>query len=68
MIIYHSKLRGAWIDGHMDHRIVMATALAGMIAEGTTVISNAEYYKKSFPTFYEVFKSLGANMLRVQEV
>ena len=68
MIIYHSKLRGAWIDGHMDHRIVMATALAGMIAEGTTVISDAEYYKKSFPTFYEVFKSLGANMLRVQEV
>jgi len=68
MIVYHSKLHGAWIDGHMDHRIVMATALAGMIADGTTVISDAEYYKKSFPTFYETFKSLGANMLRVQEV
>lgn len=68
MVIYPSKLHGAWIDGHMDHRIIMATALAGMIADGVTVISDAEYYKKSFPTFYEVFKSLGANILEVQEV
>lgn len=68
MIIHHSKLHGAWIDGHMDHRIVMALSLAGMIAEGTTVISDAEYAKKSFPTFYEVFRSLGANILRVESV
>lgn len=68
MIIHHSKLHGAWIDGHMDHRIIMATAIAGMIAEGVTVISDAEYYSKSFPTFYEVFKSLGANILKVKEV
>jgi 3-phosphoshikimate 1-carboxyvinyltransferase len=66
VIIYQSKLHGAWIDGHMDHRIVMASSLAGMVAEGTTVISDAEYVRKSFPTFYEVFKSLGANILRVQ--
>lgn len=68
MIIHHSKLRGAWIDSHKDHRIIMATSLAGMIAEGTTVINYAEYYKVSFPTFYEVFSSLGANILRVKEV
>jgi len=68
MVIHHSELQGAWIDGHQDHRIIMATALAGMIAKGTTIISGAEYYAKSFPTFYDVFKSLGADILRVEEI
>jgi len=68
MIIYNSNLKGALIDGHMDHRVVMATAIAGLVADGITVISDAEYYKKSFPTFYEVMKMLGANIMRVESI
>lgn len=60
LVIERSELRGAQIDGRHDHRIVMATACAALVASGTTTISNAEYVKVSFPTFYEVMTSLGA--------
>jgi 3-phosphoshikimate 1-carboxyvinyltransferase len=62
LTIYHSELKGANIDGRHDHRIVMATAIAGLIAKGTTSIDHAEYVKVSFPTFYEVMKGLGAHI------
>lgn len=65
-IIHQSKLHGTWIDGHNDHRIVMASAIAGMVAEGNTVISDAEFVKKSYSTFYETFKGLGAQILKVE--
>ena len=60
LVIEKSELKGAQIDGRHDHRIVMATACAALVASGTTTISNAEYVKVSFPTFYEVMTSLGA--------
>jgi 3-phosphoshikimate 1-carboxyvinyltransferase len=66
LIIYHSKLKGAQIDGRHDHRIVMATAVAGMMAEGTTTIDHAEYVKVSFPSFYEVMRGLGAQIKQVE--
>jgi len=60
--IYPSILKGAKIDGRQDHRIVMATAIAGLMAEGETEVSDAEYCKVSFPNFYELMKSLGATI------
>jgi 3-phosphoshikimate 1-carboxyvinyltransferase len=62
LTIYHSELKGASIDGRHDHRIVMATAVAGMIAKGETIIEGAEWVEVSFPNFYETFKSLGAKI------
>jgi 3-phosphoshikimate 1-carboxyvinyltransferase len=62
LTIYHSELKGAEIDGRHDHRIIMATAIAGLIAKGPTLIDHAEYVKVSFPTFYEVMKGLGAHI------
>jgi len=62
LTIYPSNLKGAKIDGRHDHRIVMATAIAGLMAEGETEISDAEYCKVSFPNFYELMKSLGATI------
>lgn len=68
LTIYTSDLRGTLIDGHHDHRIVMATAVAGLIAQGSTIIDHAEYAKISFPTFYEVMKGLGADIKLVEGV
>jgi 3-phosphoshikimate 1-carboxyvinyltransferase len=51
-------LRGAAIDAHGDHRIAMAFAIAGLIAEGTTTISNAEAISTSFPSFEEELEHL----------
>jgi 3-phosphoshikimate 1-carboxyvinyltransferase len=47
------KLRGAEIDPRGDHRIAMAFAVAGLAAEGATVIRDAECAGVSFPAFYK---------------
>ncbi len=54
------KLHCAEIDGHHDHRIVMAFAIAGMMCEGETKIIHAEYVKKSFSNFFPEMQSAGA--------
>ena len=66
LTIYHSDLKGAKINGRHDHRIVMATAVAGLMAEGVTEISDAEYCRVSFPNFYELMVSLGANIEKAE--
>lgn len=57
-----SRLVGAHVNGHGDHRVVMALALAGMVAEGETVIDSAEAAAVTYPTFLEDFKKLGAKI------
>ena len=64
LTIYNSDLKAAPIDGRHDHRIVMATAVAAMMATGETTIDDAEYVGVSFPNFHELFTSLGANIQR----
>ncbi len=46
------KLRGAEIEPRGDHRIAMAFAVAGLAAEGNSVIRDADCAAVSFPTFY----------------
>jgi 3-phosphoshikimate 1-carboxyvinyltransferase len=46
-----TKLSATKIDAHGDHRIAMAFAVAGLIAEGTTEISGADSIATSFPGF-----------------
>lgn len=52
------KLKGAFIETFNDHRIAMAFSIAGLIAEGETVIDNPDCVKISFPNFYEVLKNI----------
>jgi 3-phosphoshikimate 1-carboxyvinyltransferase len=47
------KLRGAEIDPRGDHRIAMAFAVAGLAAEGNTIIRDADCAAVSFPTFFQ---------------
>ncbi len=51
-------LQGAQIDSHLDHRIAMSFAVASLVAEGTTVIQNAECVNISYPEFYRDLASL----------
>lgn len=53
-----SHLKGASIDPLGDHRIAMAFAIAGLLAEGETEIVNAECVDISFPGFFEVLNSV----------
>jgi len=66
LTVYESDLKACPIDGHTDHRIVMATAVAALVAKGQTTITDAEYYKISFPNFYELMVSLGAKIELVE--
>lgn len=53
-----AQLRGAKIDPRGDHRIAMAFAVAGLIAEGETEIKDAECVTVSFPEFFELLESV----------
>ena len=57
--IEHSPLHGAAVDGHGDHRVVMALALAGMVASGETVVADAEAADVTFPNFAHLMRSIG---------
>lgn len=62
LTIHHSTLHGTVVKGYGDHRTVMALALAGMMAEGETRITEAESVAKTFPSFVRLMTSLGASM------
>jgi 3-phosphoshikimate 1-carboxyvinyltransferase len=46
-------LRGAEIDPHDDHRIAMAFAVAGLVAQGNTAIRKCGCVDISFPDFFD---------------
>lgn len=47
------------IDASGDHRIAMAAAIAATVAEGPVTILGAQCVAKSYPTFWEDYKTLG---------
>jgi 3-phosphoshikimate 1-carboxyvinyltransferase len=55
-----SDLEGTTVDGHADHRIIMALAIAALTADGETTITGAEHVDVSFPDFFDVLNDLGA--------
>lgn len=57
-----SDLTGATLEGRGDHRIVMSLAVAGLVADGKTTISDAEDVDVSFPGFFDVLAELGADV------
>ena len=58
-----TKLNGAIINPHNDHRIAMACTIAGLLAEGDTKIQSPEVVKKSYPDFFYHMRKLGATIL-----
>lgn len=55
-------LTGGTVEGANDHRIVMAAAIAATRASGPVTITDAQAVSKSYPDFFDVFKSLGGDM------
>ena len=50
------------LNGHNDHRIVMAMVVAALAAGQPAVIEGANAVNKSWPDFFEVIKGLGAHV------
>ena len=49
------------IDSKFDHRIAMSFLCLGLLMENGIKVKNAETISSSFPNFYDIMKSIGAN-------
>lgn len=58
--IQPSRLHGAQLDTHDDHRLAMSFALTGLKVPGIGV-ENPDCVKKSFPRFWSEFEKLYSN-------
>lgn len=64
LIIRHGgSLKGAEVNGHNDHRVVMSLIIAGLTAEGATTVATAEAIKITFPDFVDLLRSCGGRLL-----
>jgi len=53
-----TRLVGAPVHSHGDHRLAMALAVAGLVAEGETVVEGFDCAADSFPGFADVLGTL----------
>jgi 3-phosphoshikimate 1-carboxyvinyltransferase len=51
-------LHGARLNSHGDHRIAMAFAIAGLFADGETVIEDTACVETSYPGFAAQLRQL----------
>ena len=60
MVIFGTgRLKGQEVESWSDHRIAMALAVAGICAEGETVIRGANCISISFPDFEKILNEVG---------
>jgi 3-phosphoshikimate 1-carboxyvinyltransferase len=57
-----TQLAGTAVNSRGDHRLAMALAVAGLIAEGETTVKGAECIVDSFPGFVASLRKLGAHL------
>ncbi len=62
-----NQFLGGEFDSFNDHRIAMMIAIASLRAKDPIILNNAEAINKSYPAFYEDFKSLGGKMTVIKE-
>jgi 3-phosphoshikimate 1-carboxyvinyltransferase len=55
-------LAAARVDAAGDHRIAMAAAVAGLVADGATTIDDADNVATSYPGFTAALRELGAQV------
>ncbi len=53
-----ARLRGARVQSGGDHRMAMALVVAGLVAEGETIVEDTECIGTSFPGFLETVNTL----------
>jgi 3-phosphoshikimate 1-carboxyvinyltransferase len=53
-----ASLKGAKVESYLDHRIAMSLAVASLVAEGDTDISDKECVSISFPEFWSQLRKV----------
>lgn len=59
-------LRAADVASHGDHRVAMAAALLGLVADGPSRVRDADCIQASFPRFVGTLRALGARVEVIQ--
>ncbi len=57
--VFPGHFRSCTVDACRDHRIAMAAAIAATKASGPVTILGADCVKKSYPEFWNIYRSLG---------
>jgi len=60
-------LKGGVFDSYNDHRIVMMISAASTRCDSPVLIENAEAINKSYPTFFDDLRNLGADVTYIEE-
>lgn len=62
LVVEGGDLKGTTVDGHSDHRVIMALAVAGLVADGETCVKAADAVSITFPTFPDLMRKVGAHL------
>lgn len=60
LMIRRSQLHGATLNSYCDHRIALALSVASLAASTPSTILNSECIQKTYSSFYEDFRKIGA--------
>jgi 3-phosphoshikimate 1-carboxyvinyltransferase len=66
LVIEESAMQSGVVEGHDDHRVVMALAVAGTMLPGSTTIRGYEAVKVTYPGFLEALRCLGGKARLVE--
>jgi 3-phosphoshikimate 1-carboxyvinyltransferase len=58
-----ARLRGACVQSGGDHRVAMALCVAGLVADGETVVEDTDCIRTSYPGFVETLNALAGGAL-----
>lgn len=61
MHVFPARFNGGTVDSVNDHRIAMAAAIAATVASDPITILGADCVKKSYPSFWDVYRHLGGS-------
>jgi 3-phosphoshikimate 1-carboxyvinyltransferase len=56
-----TPLTGTTVQSHGDHRLAMALAVAGALAEGETIVTGTACAADSFPGFARLLAQIGVD-------
>ncbi len=62
IVIQGGKISGGEVDSHGDHRIAMAFAVAGLVAESAITIGDCANVNTSFPNFLGISRQVGMDI------
>ena len=57
-----NPLKGGEVHSHMDHRLAMSLAVAGLASDATLIVHEGDIFRESFPEFIETLRRLGAQI------